>query len=396
MRGGDTPLRLRLRAPVGVDRRQARPPRGSPRARRRTRDRSRGGRAGGRRLARATAAEPTTLTSHSRSPCRYAVWTTASTPSTASASAASSRTSTRTQSRVRRRRPLEPRRAHVPPVRRRPSDELAAEVPAPTGDHQPLHSRHIVTETPTDSWPTVETHPRRAAALAPPPPPPPPEPDRRFGVGMLLALAAIALAVAGVAIAYFLTHRDNGPNVTTRRHDLRHRRGRQDDAEADRRDARRGEGDARDVRHPPGRHVADEQAAGGDGPRPGARGRRDAHAQDAGDARRRAGRERRRPPRPATTSTEATTTAADHDRLRPAAAEHRDRAGRLEPDGGSSRAVAEPRRDPREPRLRPGSDPLGTVEGQAKQAGTTVPYHSHMQINISSGPGDKPRSRCRT
>jgi serine/threonine-protein kinase len=41
----------------------------------------------------------------------------------------------------------------------------------------------------------------------------------------------------------------------------------------------------------------------------------------------------------------------------------------------------------------PGSDPLGTVEGQAKQAGTTVPYHSHMQINISSGPGDKPKEQ---
>ena len=37
----------------------------------------------------------------------------------------------------------------------------------------------------------------------------------------------------------------------------------------------------------------------------------------------------------------------------------------------------------------PGTDPLGTVEKQAKSAGTTVPYHSHMQINVSSGPGDK-------
>ena len=34
----------------------------------------------------------------------------------------------------------------------------------------------------------------------------------------------------------------------------------------------------------------------------------------------------------------------------------------------------------------PGSDPLGTVEGQAKAAGTTVPYHAHVQINISKGP----------
>ena len=34
----------------------------------------------------------------------------------------------------------------------------------------------------------------------------------------------------------------------------------------------------------------------------------------------------------------------------------------------------------------PGSDPLGTVEQQAKPAGTTVPFHSHVQINLSKGP----------
>jgi serine/threonine-protein kinase len=37
----------------------------------------------------------------------------------------------------------------------------------------------------------------------------------------------------------------------------------------------------------------------------------------------------------------------------------------------------------------PGDDPLGTVEQQARSAGTTVPYRSHVQINISSGPGEK-------
>ena len=31
-------------------------------------------------------------------------------------------------------------------------------------------------------------------------------------------------------------------------------------------------------------------------------------------------------------------------------------------------------------------DPLGTVEQQAKSSGATVPYHSHVQINVSSGP----------
>jgi beta-lactam-binding protein with PASTA domain len=34
----------------------------------------------------------------------------------------------------------------------------------------------------------------------------------------------------------------------------------------------------------------------------------------------------------------------------------------------------------------PGQDPLGTVEQQAKPAGTTVPFHAHVQINLSKGP----------
>jgi eukaryotic-like serine/threonine-protein kinase len=38
----------------------------------------------------------------------------------------------------------------------------------------------------------------------------------------------------------------------------------------------------------------------------------------------------------------------------------------------------------------PSDDPLGTVEQQAKSAGTTLPYHSHVQINVSSGPGEQP------
>jgi serine/threonine-protein kinase len=34
----------------------------------------------------------------------------------------------------------------------------------------------------------------------------------------------------------------------------------------------------------------------------------------------------------------------------------------------------------------PSSDPLGTVEQQAKPAGAVVPYHAHVQLNISKGP----------
>jgi beta-lactam-binding protein with PASTA domain len=38
----------------------------------------------------------------------------------------------------------------------------------------------------------------------------------------------------------------------------------------------------------------------------------------------------------------------------------------------------------------PASDPLGTVVQQAKPAGTTVPFHSHVQINVSRGPNNNP------
>jgi beta-lactam-binding protein with PASTA domain len=41
----------------------------------------------------------------------------------------------------------------------------------------------------------------------------------------------------------------------------------------------------------------------------------------------------------------------------------------------------------------PGRDPLGTVTGQARAAGSTFAYHSHVQINVSSGPGDKPQEQ---
>jgi beta-lactam-binding protein with PASTA domain len=38
----------------------------------------------------------------------------------------------------------------------------------------------------------------------------------------------------------------------------------------------------------------------------------------------------------------------------------------------------------------PSKDTLGTVEQQAKPAGSTVPYHSHVQLNLSRGPNNNP------
>jgi beta-lactam-binding protein with PASTA domain len=38
----------------------------------------------------------------------------------------------------------------------------------------------------------------------------------------------------------------------------------------------------------------------------------------------------------------------------------------------------------------PGQQTLGTVAAQSKPANTTVPYHSHVQINVSRGPNNNP------
>lgn len=39
----------------------------------------------------------------------------------------------------------------------------------------------------------------------------------------------------------------------------------------------------------------------------------------------------------------------------------------------------------------PGQDPLGTVVAQGKSAGSTVPFRSHVQLNLSIGPNDNPK-----
>jgi beta-lactam-binding protein with PASTA domain len=38
----------------------------------------------------------------------------------------------------------------------------------------------------------------------------------------------------------------------------------------------------------------------------------------------------------------------------------------------------------------PAEDTLGTVVSQAKAAGDTLPYHAHVQLNLSRGPNDNP------
>lgn len=273
-----------------------------------------------------------------------------------------------------------------------------------------------------DTWPTRESdtaivgEETTLAGGQPPPPvyptPPPagPEPDRRLGAGMLLALTVIALAAAGAAVAYFLTHRDNGSKVTTVVE-----RSTAPTTSATSTSAAttapapavrkvvpdltgRTLSDARTALEKLGLKVdvtrtTSDQPAGtvvDQAPKPGGKLAKGsavtlsvATAQSATTT---AGTTTAGTTTASSTTTPATTTAPSE----PTSATVPDVSSQKE-----SNAVQTLTKAGILPSLVfvPGSDPLGTVAGQAKAAGSTVPYHSHVQINISSGPGDKPQER---
>ncbi len=74
---------------------------------------------------------------------------------------------------------------------------------------------------PHDAWPTPDAptlvSPRETVVGAPTPvgpPPVDPPPDRRIGAGLLVGLGAVALVAVGILLAYLLTHRDDGGTTT--------------------------------------------------------------------------------------------------------------------------------------------------------------------------------------
>jgi len=258
-----------------------------------------------------------------------------------------------------------------------------------------------VTDTDRDTWPTRESTavvaPETIVGGAPPPPPPPydPEGDRRLGAGMLLAITVIVLAVAGAAIAYFLTRDDKGgskvttvverstapagggtttaaPSASKVVPDLTGR------TLADARSALENLGLNVDVTR-----IASDKPAGtvvDQAPKSGAKLAKGSSVTLSVAT-----------PNASTTtapSTTPSTTVATPSQ--PTSATMPDVSTQTE-----SAAVQTLTRAGILPSLVfvPGSDPLGTVTGQAKTAGSTVPYHSHVQINISSGPGDKSQER---
>jgi len=215
---------------------------------------------------------------------------------------------------------------------------------------------------------------------------------------MLLALTAIALAVAGVAIAYFLTHRDNSPNVTTTFITTSGTGAvgkTMPKLTGEKLDAAKAKLATFDIRPAVAPQTSSAPA-----------GTVLAQAPEVGATLTRSTpvtlvvaqpKQQTTTSTQATTSTGATTTAPTTAPTTTASAPPPPSTATV-PDLSSTTEAAAVQSLNRAGIVAslafvPGSDPLGTIEGQAKQAGTTVPYHSHMQINVSSGPGDKPKEQ---
>jgi eukaryotic-like serine/threonine-protein kinase len=319
-----------------------------------------------------------------------------------------------------------------------------------------------VTDT-DDRWPTPDADTgvlyRDRSTLVGGTPPPPPSPDGRFGAGMLLAIVAVALAAAGVAIAYFLTHRDpaSQPVTTTVVRSTAPQRAATKKVAVPRvvglkeqpallRLAQLGlrpKEVYRPTKQPKGVVVSQKPKEASEiekgsqvrividsgAPKvavPDLGGKTFADARAALDklgfdsARTQVTSEKpagtvvdqapqpggklekgstvtlsvakARAAAPAPTSRQATTTAAPTTTTAVQAAQPQD-ATMPDVSQQTEAAAAQAMTDAGIlPSLAfvPGDDPLGTVQQQAKPAGTTVPYHSHVQINISRGPGEKP------
>lgn len=208
-------------------------------------------------------------------------------------------------------------------------------------------------EDPDGAWPTREEAtfvPTRETFTPAPLPPEPagPPPDRRIGTGMLLGLGVLALVAAGLVAAYLLTHRDSAGTTTT----------------------------VVVTSHPAA--VANATPTVTTTP---ARTATSHRRTTTGATTTSAATTTARTTTDATTTVQSVTTTAAPPT--PANATVPDVSGASEQAAAAHLAGAGIL-----PSIVfvPAQDPLGTVERQAKAAGTVVPYRSHVQINVSKGP----------
>jgi beta-lactam-binding protein with PASTA domain len=249
-----------------------------------------------------------------------------------------------------------------------------------------------------DTWPTPEdatlVRQREMVVDGTPPPPAPPPPDRRIGAGMLLALGALVLVAAGIVIAWLLTHQsDNKKAATTvvvttasstavapkvavprfvgmKEQDALVRAGQVGVQPKE---------VFKPTKAPKGVVISQRPPAGSEL----ARGATVTLVVDSTAKTPSTTTSSTTPTTTQSATTTPTTTAAAPPQ--PQTATVPDVAGQKEAaavtafgNAGILASIV----------FVPGSDPLGTVVQQAKPSGTTVPYHSHAQINISRGPND--------
>jgi beta-lactam-binding protein with PASTA domain len=249
-----------------------------------------------------------------------------------------------------------------------------------------------------DSWPTPEdptlVQRRETVVDGAPHPPAPPSPDRRIGTGMLLALGALVLVAAGIVIAWLLTHRSDdtkaattvvvttAPSTTVAPKVAVPRFVGLQEQDALVRAGQVGL-QPKEVFKPtkaPKGIVISQRPPGGSEL---ARGATVTLVVDSTATTPSTTTSSTTPTTTQSATTTPTTTAAAPPQ--PQTATVPDVAGQKEAGAvtafGNAGILASIV-------FVPGSDPLGTVVQQAKPSGTTMPYHSHVQINISRGPND--------
>jgi serine/threonine-protein kinase len=255
--------------------------------------------------------------------------------------------------------------------------------------------------TPPDSWPTpedetvVERH-ETLVGGAPPPPAAPPPADRRIGAGMLLGLGVLALVAVGILIAWLLTHQNNdkqtttvvvttGPSTTVPPKVAVPRFVGMKEQDALVRAGQVGlqpKEVFKPTKAPKGTVISQNPQEGSEL----ARGSAVTLVVDSS-------------PKTSTTTTQststptttaATTTTATTTPTTTTAAPAQPQTTTVPDVTGQKEAAAVTALGNAGILASivfvPGTDPLGTVEDQAKPAGTTVPFHSHVQINVSRGP----------
>lgn len=253
---------------------------------------------------------------------------------------------------------------------------------------------------PDDAWPTPDeptvVSSRETIVDGTPPEPAGPPPDRRIGAGMLLALGALALVAAGIAIAWYLTHRDDDNGTTTVTTvqtataatqvavpDLVGKPFTEAQATLDAAGLHTSKRAVRSVKQ--AGTVIDQSPDAGESVPKGSTVTISVASVTSTSPSTTTEDETTTE---ATTTNEATTTApttttAAPAPVEPATATMPDVTGQTEQAAVTAMSKAGVLASLA---FVPGDDPLGTVLQQAKAAGTTVPFHSHVQINVSKGP----------